>query len=161
MLSKLIVIMKRTTTFVSRHRSKNKKPNLSCQSQCTHTQNKRITNWMCQLRAESGVWISGKGGGGLPIIKEGRKVWWWLLCEFLLAPPSLNFSSLTFHHFYSTSPSPPPAKNHFVCWNGTWGRRRRRRRRRRRKDGIGALRTKMNMYVESWHGKKRNAFGKT
>ncbi len=108
----------RTTAFVSRHRSKNKKPNLSCQSQCTHTK-QRITNWMCQLRAESGVWISVKGGGDWFANHQGRKkVWWWLLCEFLLAPPSLNSSSLTnFHHFYSTPTPHPPTPFCVLEWN--------------------------------------------
>jgi hypothetical protein len=51
--------------------------------------------------------------------KEGRRYGGGFLCEFLLAPPSLKFSSLTSHHLYSIPTSPP--QHHFVGWNGTWG----------------------------------------
>lgn len=93
--------------------------------------------------------LVGKEGGlvgeGLPIINEGRRYGGGFLCEFLLAPPSLNFSSLT--SIISIQPPTP------FC-GLEWNLGRRRRRRRRKDDGIGALRIKMNMYVESCHGKK-------
>ncbi len=111
-----------------------------------HTQNKgsqtECVSWELNLVSE----LVGKvAGWGRFANHQGRKnVWWWLLCEFLLAPPSLISSSLT-----SIISIQHPAPTPFCGLEWNLGRRR-----RRRKDGIGALRTKMNMYVESCHGKK-------